>query len=156
MGRPLQEAVMEAQPVPNMVDFYRAVRARLPEARHFILSARTAAMRADTVAWLERYGIATEDTVCFVPTADAKERIWRQLARNADLVIIDDLSFNHERDEPTRNYDLIEVAQRVAVLYIGADEIANIAGNSRAIEETVSRIPDDLHEAGRQGRADPR
>lgn len=140
MGRPLHEVVSEAQPVPNMLDFFREVHARVPEASHFILSARTAAMRPDTVAWLKRYGIATEDTVCFVPTAEAKERVWRQLARNADLVIVDDLSFNHERDEPTRNYGLIEVAQRFAVLHIGADEIASIAGDSQAIEEVVSRI----------------
>jgi hypothetical protein len=123
-----------------MVDFYRAVRARVPEASHFILSARAAAMRSDTVAWLERYRIATEDTVCFVPTAKAKTRIWRRLARNADLVIIDDLSFNHELDEPTRHHDLIEVARRLAVLYIGADEIATIVSDSRAIEQTVAKI----------------
>jgi hypothetical protein len=140
MGQPLQEAVIQAEPVPNMVDFYRVVVARFPEASHFILSARTAAMRSDTLAWLERYRIATEDTVCFVPTAEAKTRVWQQLAQNADLVIIDDLSFNHERDEPTRNDDLIEMAQRVAVVYIGADEIATIAADSQAIEETVSRI----------------
>jgi hypothetical protein len=32
------------------------------------------------------------------------------------------------------------MARRVAVVYIGADEIATIAGDSQAIEETVSRI----------------
>jgi hypothetical protein len=157
MGHALQEAVIEAEPVPNMLDFYRAVRARVPEASHFILSARTAAMRSDTVAWLERHRIATDDTVCFVPTAEAKTRVWRQLARNARLVIVDDLSFNHERNEPTRNYDLIDVAQRVAALYIGADEISTIAGDSQAIEETVARIIEDVHKvADRRDRAGAR
>ena len=124
-----------------MLEFFAAVHSTLPDADHFILTARVRAMRRDTETWLLRHGLAQTDApLCFVPYVDAKKRVWELLARTSRLVIIDDLSLNHEREEPTRNDDLIELARRLAVVYIGADEIATIAGDSQAIEDTVSRI----------------
>lgn len=140
-GHSLRDAIVRAEPVPNMLEFFAALHSTLPDADHFILSARTRAMRRDTVNWLLRHGLAHSDTaLCFVPYVEAKRRVWEQLAGTSRLVIVDDLSFDHERDEPSRNHALIEMAQRLAVLYIGADEIATIAGDSRAIEETVARV----------------
>ena len=52
-GRTLEEAILEAYPVDNMLDFYAAMRMRLPEALHFILSARSASMR--DVPTFDRY-----------------------------------------------------------------------------------------------------
>jgi hypothetical protein len=140
-GLSLRDAIVRADPVSNMLEFFAAVHSTLPDADHFILTARVRAMRRDTETWLLRHGLAQTDApLCLVPYVDAKKRVWELLARNSRLVIIDDLSFDHEREEPTRNDDLIEMARRVAVVYIGADEIATIAGDSQAIEETVSRI----------------
>ena len=140
-GHSLRDAIVRADPVSNMLEFFDVVHSTLPDADHFILTARVRAMRRDTETWLLRHGLAETDApLCLVPYVDAKKRVWELLARTSRLVIIDDLSFDHEREEPTRNDDLIEMARRVAVVYIGADEIATIACDSQAIEETVSRI----------------
>ena len=59
-------------------------------------------MRRDTLVWLQRHGLTPQDgAVCFVPQAKAKVKVWRQLARDGQLVIVDDLSYNHESDSPT-------------------------------------------------------
>jgi hypothetical protein len=140
-GQSLRDAIVHADPVSNMLELFTALHSTLPDAEHFILTARVRAMRRDTETWLLRHGLARTDApLCLVPYVDAKKRVWELLARTSRLVIIDDLSFDHEREEPTRNDDLIEMARRVAVVYIGADEIATIACDSQAIEETVSRI----------------
>src|SRR5438876_12015123 len=66
VGKHLQDAVVEAQPVSNMLAFYEAMRIKLPEAEPFILSARMRSMRRDTLVWLGRYGLAPRDgAVCF-------------------------------------------------------------------------------------------
>jgi hypothetical protein len=78
-GTPLQVAIVDALPVPNMPAFYTAMRAGLPRARHFILNARSRSILSATLAWLDRHGLLAEDgTICFVPYADAKLKIWRQ------------------------------------------------------------------------------
>jgi hypothetical protein len=128
-----------------MLDFLAAVHSTLPEADRFILTARTRAMRRDTQTWLLRHGLGqTDAALCFVPYVEAKMRIWEQLARNSRLVIVDDLSFNHEGDVPSRNKGLIELAQRLAVVYIGPDEIAAVAADAQAIEGTLSRVMSTL------------
>src|SRR5436190_22556548 len=81
LGTRLKDAVVEAQAVPNMLALYEAIRTKVPEAEHFILSARTRSMRGDTLVWLRRHGFQpSEGSVCFVPHAGAKPRVWRQLA----------------------------------------------------------------------------
>ncbi|MEJ7891200.1 MAG: hypothetical protein WKF94_00985 [Solirubrobacteraceae bacterium] len=40
--------------MPEMLEFAAALDRELPKAVHFVLSVRTRAMRADTLAWLER------------------------------------------------------------------------------------------------------
>jgi hypothetical protein len=139
MGRRLQDAVVEARPVPNMLALYEMMRTKLPDAEHFILSARMRSMRHDTFVWLRRHGLAPRDgAVCFVPYAKAKPKVWRQLARDARLVIVDDLSYNHESQEPSVYHDLIDFAERTACVYIGLDEIAKVSANSQAVEEVAS------------------
>jgi hypothetical protein len=128
-----------------MLAFYEAMRTKLPEAQHFILSARTPSMRRDTFAWLRRYGLSAADgAVCFVPYAKAKPKVWKQLARDAQLVIVDDLSYNHEGDQPTTYEDLVELAKRTACVYIGLGEIAQIAASSRAVEAVASEAVNAL------------
>jgi len=152
-GHSLRDAIVRADPVSNMLEFFAAVHSTLPDADHFILTARVRAMRRDTETWLLRHGLAQIDApLCLVPDVDAKKRVWELLARTSRLVIIDDLSLNHEREEPTRNDDLIEIARRVAVVYIAADEIASIAGDSQAIDATVSRIIAGSHNVGTRTR----
>jgi hypothetical protein len=137
-GRRLEDAIVEAEPVPNMLGFYDAIRMNLSDAQHFILSARMRSMRHDTIAWLGRYGLPTGDgALCFVPRADTKPRVWEQLAREGTLVIIDDLSFSHESDRPSVYAELIRVAKRTACVYIGVDVISRIAADAKAIDDVV-------------------
>jgi hypothetical protein len=139
-GGRLDDAIVEAEPVSNMLDLFEAIRVELPNAEHFILSARMRGMRRDTVAWLERYGLSPADAaVCLVPYVQAKPKVWAELARDARLVIVDDLSFNHEAEQVGIYDDLVDVAERLAYVYIGLDEIVEIARNPTAIGAVVSR-----------------
>lgn len=139
VGKGLQEAIVEAHPVPNMLAFFEAMRTKLPDAEHCILSARMRSMRCDTLVWLRRYGLAPRDgAVCFVPYVEAKRKVWQQLAQNSRLVIVDDLSYGHESDRPSTYHDLVDFAHRTAWVYIGLDEITRIAESSKAVEEVAS------------------
>jgi hypothetical protein len=140
-GKHLNDAVVEAEAVPNMLDFYATVSARLPHAAHFILSARTCSMRADTLAWLRRNGVTLADAaICFLPYPSAKPKVWRQLARGAKLVIVDDLSYNHESDQRQIYDDLVRSAQGTASVYVGIDEIARIAEDRSTVDAVASRV----------------
>lgn len=144
-GGTLQDAIVEAEPVPNMLGFYAALSAQLPRAEHFILSARIRGMRKETLAWLKRHGLeAAEADVCFVPYVQAKARVWEQLARHGTLVIIDDLSYDHESDQVSVHDELVEIAERIAKIYIGLEEIAKIASDPKAVEALVSRTVESL------------
>lgn len=138
-GRSLDEAIVEAYPVANMLAFYDALSSRLPGAAHFVLTARRRSMRAATIAWCERHGLdAREASLCLLPHPAAKPRVWRELAHDARLVIVDDLSFNHELDEPNLYDELIDAARRTARGYVGFDEIARIAANPAAAEQVAA------------------
>jgi hypothetical protein len=139
LGRQLQEAIVDGEPVPNMLAFYAALGDGLPGAGHVILSARTPAMRSDTLAWLSRHGLAPADgTLWFVPHAAAKARVWQTLARSGPLVIVDDLTYDHEAEAPSVYHDLVETARRTAAVYIGVDEIARIAGDPDEVAGIVA------------------
>jgi hypothetical protein len=134
-GVPLERAIVDAEPIPNMLAFLAAMRRDLPEAEHVFLSARVRSMRAPTLSWLARYGLTpTAGAVWLVPSADVKPAIWRRLARTARLVIVDDLSYDHEAQRPSIYEDLVEVARQTATIYIGLDQIAEIAADPGAIE----------------------
>jgi hypothetical protein len=139
-GRTLEEAVVDAYPVSNMLDFYRAMSQGLPDADHFFLSARPRSMRVDTFGWCERYGVAAVGgNVCLVPYAALKPRIWAELARGSRLVIVDDLSFNHEAAHISLYDELIREAKLTAWSYVGLGEITEIASDRGAIETVVGR-----------------
>jgi len=136
----LDDAIVEAEPVSNMLDLFEAICAELPDAEHFILSARMRGMRRDTVTWLDRHGLSPADAgLCFVPYVQAKPKVWQELARDARLVIVDDLSFNHEQEQVGVYHDLVDFAERIACVYIGLNEISEIAGNPTAVGAVVSR-----------------
>jgi hypothetical protein len=139
IGMRLQDAIVEAEPVPNMLEFYKAMRTELPNAEHVILSARMRSMRRDTLAWLHRYGLAPrEGAICFVPYAETKPKVWQQLARDTRLVIVDDLSYGHEGNSTSTYHDLVEFAKRTACVYIGLEQITRIAADPNAVEEVSS------------------
>jgi hypothetical protein len=138
-GRRLDQAIVEAYPVANMLGFYEAMRARLPGAENFILSARAISMRDGTFEWVKRHRLQSAAAVCLVPRVTAKPRIWRRLAADAQLVIVDDLSFNHEQQTVSLYHQLISQAQTIAAVYIGLDEIAGIATDPAAIAPLVER-----------------
>ncbi len=126
-GRELHEAVVEAAPLPNMLAFVESMGRSLPNAAHFVLSARPASMRTDTMAWLGKYGLPfTKDEVCLVPDPESKRRIWAQLASTGGLVIVDDLAYGHELDELQQYTGLIAFARQIADVYVGADDIRRI------------------------------
>jgi hypothetical protein len=140
-GRTLDEAIVEARPVPNMVDLYRTMKSELPESEHVILSARLNNMRAATLAWLELHEVLIDATaVCFVPYASAKPRIWARLARGAMLVIVDDLTYNHESEQVAVHDQLVNAAERLADLYVGIDDIRAIAADATAVGRLVERV----------------
>ena len=149
VGKGLEEAVVQAEPVPNMLQFYRKVRAELPGAEHFILSARTPSMRLDTLVWLRKYGLTpTDGALCFVPDVQAKRRVWQQLARDSRLAIVDDLSYNHESDQPSIHHAMVESAEQTASVYVGFEQIAQIASDARAVDATAFRVVQSLVDAG--------
>jgi hypothetical protein len=149
-GTTLEEAIVDAEPVPNMLEFFAALRTNLPEAEQVVLSARLRSMRVPTLDWLERYGIAlSPDAVLLAPSAAVKPAIWRQLARNAQLVIVDDLTYDHEAERPSVYHDLVEAARRTATVYIGFDQIVEIAANPGVIEPIVAQTAEAV------ARADP-
>jgi hypothetical protein len=144
-GERLDDAIVEAEPVSNMLDLYKAMRAQLPNAEHFILSARMRGMRRDTMAWLSRHGLSPADAaVCFVPYVQAKPKVWEELARDGRLVIIDDLSYNHETEQVGIYHDLVEIAERLAFVYIGVNEITEVATNPTAVGAVVSRTVESV------------
>jgi hypothetical protein len=149
-GKLLQDAIVEAQPLRNMLEFYAAMRTSLPDAEHFILSARRSAMRADTLAWLERNGVAARaDAICFVPRAEAKIAVWRQLARDARLVIVDDLSYRHESERPLVHQELVQEARRFGCIYVGLEQIAQIGADPASISETAAWVARSLEQTSR-------
>jgi hypothetical protein len=138
-GSKLQDAIVSAEPVVNMLAFYARIGELLPEATHFILSARTRSMRGDTLVWLGRHGLDAEDgAVCFVPSAEIKPRVWERLARGSQLVIVDDLSYGHEEIQPSIYRELVDFARQTARVYVGFDEIARIAADADAIDEVAA------------------
>lgn len=140
-GSRLQEAVVDAEPVPNMLEFVRAIRIALPAAEHVIVSARRRAMRKATNAWVRRYGIGVDDrAICFVPDAWAKIKVWEELARGASLLIVDDLSYGHEGASPIVYEELVVLARRTAAVYLGMSEIAEVVADPHAATEVVARV----------------
>jgi hypothetical protein len=145
VGKSLEDAVVEADPVPNMLEFYNRVHSELPEAEHFILTARTRAMRPATVVWLERYGFRLlDEALCFVPYAEAKPRVWRQLARSSRLAIVDDLSYNHESDRPSIYEGLVEFAEQTASVYVGLERITQISSDARLVDAMALVVAESL------------
>ena len=131
-----------------MLDLYEAMGAELPNAVHFILSARTRGMRRETVVWLSRHGISPADAVvCFVPYVQAKPKVWAELARDARLVIV--LSYNHETEKVGIYHDLVAVAERIAYVYIGLNDIAEIAENPTAVGAVVTRTAESVAASSR-------
>ena len=105
----MEAAIVDAAPIPNMLAFYAALGDGLPDAHHVILSARTPAMRTDTLTWLSNHGLAPADGMLwFVPRAAAKTRVWKTLTRAGQLVIVDDLTYDHEAEAPRVYHDLVE------------------------------------------------
>lgn len=144
-GRRLDEAIVDAEPVSNMLALYEAMHGELPDAEHFILSARMRRMRPDTLSWLKRYGLShAEATVCFVPYVQAKRNVWEELARHARLIIVDDLSYNHEAEQVSIHQDLVDVARRLALVYIGLNEITEIGRNPDAVGALVCKTVESV------------
>jgi hypothetical protein len=139
-GRALEDAIVEAAPVPNMLELFRAMRSALPEGGHVIVSARLREMRPATLTWLEQHDVLIEAAaVCFVPYVEAKPMIWTRLARGSKLVIVDDLSYNHEGEQVAVNARLVAIAERLARVYVGVEDIRRVSADSRAIEHVVER-----------------
>jgi hypothetical protein len=145
VGQRLRDAVVVAEPVPNMLEFYKAIQRGLPEAEHFILSARPRVMREVTLAWLRRHDLApADDALCFVPSAEAKLKIWQQLAKDARLVIVDDLSYNHEHEQPSLYLELVRLAEQSAAAYVGSSSISEIALSRTAIDAIALRVVESV------------
>jgi nucleotide-binding universal stress UspA family protein len=145
-GRTLDEAIVEAPPVPNMASFFRLVEETLPDAEQFVLTARPPRMREATQAWLRQHVGDVDWDLCLVPDARAKPRVWKHLAKGAQLVIVDDLSYGHE-GEPTVYSDLADWARAAATVYVGQPEIKRIAANEAAVAETAAAVAATLERA---------
>jgi hypothetical protein len=139
-GKTLAEAIVEAQPVQNMPEFFRALQVALPDADHFVLSARLPSMRPDTLAWLQEHLGNADLALCLVPYPDAKTKVWRLLAAAGPVVIVDDLSFGHEGAQPSVYAALTETARKSATAYVGLDEIRRIAGDRSEVAAIVESV----------------
>jgi hypothetical protein len=151
-GSGLDDAIVEAEPVPNMLDLYRAIRERLPAAGHFVVTARTRSMRADTFAWLRRHGLELDPAaVCLIPYPEAKSKIWDELARGGRLLIVDDLSYDHESETPRVYSELVTAARRTATAYIGLEEISAIEADPLSVDPVASQAVEALDPRGSPG-----
>lgn len=151
-GLELSEAVASAEPMASMLEFFTAVSEAIPGAEHVVLSARPAVLRVATIAWLTSNGLSVEgDCVWLVPDATAKVAVWRQLARRARLVIVDDLSYGHEGDARATYDDLVATASRLATTVVGLADIEAIGVGSDAVKQYAKRVAVDLA-AARGGR----
>jgi hypothetical protein len=142
-GRTPEQAIVEAGPMPGMLEFAAAIAEELPDAAHFALSVRERGMRADTLAWLRLHEVRLEpEAVFFVPTPAGKAAVWRDLAAGARLLIVDDLSFDHESGAPSVHHDVVLEARRLGDVYLGIEEIAAIGADparARAAAADVAR-----------------
>jgi hypothetical protein len=144
-GAKLHDAVRVAEPLQGMLEFHRAVSDTLPTADHFVLSARSAAMRSDTVAWLRCHRFDVPVTaICLVPTHDAKPAVWRRLARGARLLVVDDLTVDHESDSPRLHEGLAKRAAQIADSYVGAEMIEEIVANPARARPLAARVAAEL------------
>jgi hypothetical protein len=149
-GSQLEDAIVEAEPVPNMLDLFWSIREKLPHAGHFVVSARFYTMRDSTFVWLRRHGLDLDRTeVALVPDAEAKARVWEELARDGRLLIVDDLSYDHASDRPAIYEDLVTAARATASAYIGLDQIAEVSADRRAVDRVASRAAESM--LGRHG-----
>ena len=80
-GHSLRDAIVRADAVPNMLEFFAAVHSTLPDADHFILTARVRAMRRDTETWLLRHGLAQTDAAAVLRTVRRREEAGLGAAR---------------------------------------------------------------------------
>ena len=145
----MKDAAVEAEPVPNMLDFFEALRKELPEAEHVIVSARRRSLRRATNRWLRLHGgVARSIAICFVPYPQAKVRLWKHLARGAQLVIVDDLCYGHENEKPSRHLELIEIAAQTASVYVGYDQISQIVAGSSSVETLARETVKGLRAGG--------
>ena len=152
-GKRLDEAIVDAEPMPNMLEFISELRARLPDAEHIIVSARRRSMREATSVWLTRYSVPTESgSVCLVPDAGAKSQVWRELARDSALVVIDDLRYNHEGKTLGVYDDLVEAARGLASVYVGYAEIAEIVSDPSAAARIAAWAADCITRAHPRNR----
>ena len=145
-GRPIAQAWIEAVPVPGMLAFAAALRARLAGSAHVVLSVRTGSVRAETLAWLERerFGLAADD-LWLVSSPDDKPAVWRTLARNARLIVVDDLMHGHQTAAGPLPYDaLVEAARRTADVYVGAEEIARMRADPAEAERHAGEVAERL------------
>jgi hypothetical protein len=148
-GRPVGRAWVEAVPVPGMLAFASALRARLANAAHVVLSVRTREVRAETLAWLEREQFALgADDLWLVASPEDKPAVWHALARNARLVVVDDLTHGHESAEPLAYDRLVEEARRTADVYVGAAEIARVRADPDEADRLARRVADRLGARG--------
>lgn len=151
VGVTLEEAVVNASPLPNMLSFHQEVRAAVPAACHIFVTARRRSLRAATLRWLERYAvIADGDGVCFLPSPAAKPQVWRRLSRGGPLVIIDDLSWGHESEVARPYHELVESANAIAAHYVGAPRIAAVVRDASA---ATALTRDIIRAVGEEGRS---
>ena len=140
-GRPATSAWVEAEPVAGMLELAASLRTALPEAAHVVLSVRPHSVRGETLAWLERNEFAVSaQTVWFVSSPDDKPRVWRTLARNGLLVIVDDLAGGHERAVPEPYEHLVTDASEIAHVYVGLDMIRRVQTSSAGATELAAEI----------------
>jgi hypothetical protein len=87
-GLQLQEAVVDAKPVPKHARVLRCDAPAIPRRGALHLEYEAERDAADTLAWLEEHGLAVSGgAICLVPSTEAKRRVWRQVARDCQLVI---------------------------------------------------------------------
>lgn len=144
-GRSVRRAWVDAVPVPGMLAFASALRAQLGDAAHVVLSVRPGCLRTETLAWLERerFELSAGD-LWLVASPEDKPAVWRALARNAVLVVVDDLTYGHERVQPLAYTSLAVEARQTAAVYVGADEIARVRSNPDEAERLAREVTDRL------------
>jgi hypothetical protein len=73
-----------------------------------------------------------------MPTPSSK--YGDKLARGARLVVVEDLSYDHEAAEPSIYEHLVELAEQIALTYIGLDQSSQITASASVAEAIASEV----------------
>ncbi len=146
-------------PRPEMVELFARVRQRRP---WLVLTAREYRTWPTTLAWLRRHtGVRESGRVIMVRSAAEKLPILNRLRlAYGRVLLIDDMSRNHEHGEVLSYDEVMAQLARIGITHLGVDFIegvtrATVSEAERAIEAACQGQPAHVVDPGPDAAARP-